>query len=109
MEAYLTDAGYVVHAVPDGTDALELFQCNLGDYDILITDHEMPGYDGVELVQKVREACFPGKIIVVTGKLTPEIEQAYALLGVDRILTKPIKYGALIRLIQEFCEALQAS
>jgi len=109
MEAYLTDAGYVVHAAPDGTDALELFRRNLGEYDVIITDHEMPGHDGVELVQKLREACFPGKIIVVTGELTPEIEQAYTSLGVDRILTKPIKYGTLIRLIQELCEALQSS
>ena len=101
MAVLLTRAGYEVDAAPDGSTALQLFKQKPCDYDVLITDHEMPELDGLGLVEKLREARFPGKIIVVSGGLSFANAKAYAALQVDQILSKPITRNSLINAIRK--------
>jgi CheY-like chemotaxis protein len=58
-------------------------------FDLLITDHSMPGMTGVELVQQVREKSFRGKIMVLSAHLSGEIRAAYEALAVDAMVSKP--------------------
>ena len=37
----------------DGQDALERFQA--GDFDLIITDINMPNLDGIEMIKKIKE------------------------------------------------------
>jgi two-component system response regulator YesN len=100
----LTRAGFVVDAAPDGKEALNLYRQNERAYDALITDHDMPDLNGLELVEKVREAQFPGKIIVVSGGLSFANASAYAALQVDKIFSKPISCRILINSLNELDE-----
>ena len=58
-------------------------------FDVVIVDHRMPKMSGVELVQRLRDVNFGGKIIVLSAHLTDENRSAYAELNVDTMLTKP--------------------
>ena len=49
----LTDDGYEVTACHDGNEALTAMQDQ--NFDMLITDIMMPGTDGFELAERVRE------------------------------------------------------
>ena len=100
----LTRAGFVVDAAPDGKEALNLYRQHERGYDALITDHDMPDLNGLELVEKVREAQFPGKIIVVSGGLSFANASAYAALQVDKIFSKPISCRILINSLNELDE-----
>lgn len=60
--------------------------------DLIITDIEMPGLDGFQLVEQIRnylprEACLP--ILVLTGANVPQIKRRALLAGATDILFKP--------------------
>jgi len=53
VKKILEQKGYFVDAVYDGTDAVEYAKSV--DYDLIILDVMMPGYDGFEVVRILRE------------------------------------------------------
>jgi YesN/AraC family two-component response regulator len=59
-------------------------------FDIVITDHRMPQAGGLELVKKLRQRKYTGKIIVLSGHLSPENIGIYEELDVDEVVGKPI-------------------
>jgi CheY-like chemotaxis protein len=90
LEIVLGRDGHVVDSVSDGHLALEAIQKNLSNYDVVITDHHMPTISGLELVAKLREIKFPGKIIVFSSELSTSVDAGYRHHKVDHILPKPI-------------------
>jgi len=97
----LTRCGHKVDSAPDGRDALEMVTADLGFYDIIISDHHMGGMNGLELVMKLREMKYPGRIAVVSSEMGADIAEEYRRLGVDRILYKPVELSELRALVLE--------
>jgi two-component system, chemotaxis family, chemotaxis protein CheY len=97
----LARVGHKVDTAPDGVDALETVMRNPAAYDMVITDHHMTGMNGLELVMKLREINFPGMIAVVSSELNTDVEHEYRLLGVERILNKPVELAQLRALVLE--------
>jgi two-component system alkaline phosphatase synthesis response regulator PhoP len=100
LAAVIRKAGYLLDVTTDGRTALQLFEKSSDAYDVVVTDHEMPHLNGLELVQKLRAARFPGSVVVVSGGLSSENAAAYANLEVDQVLSKPISGRALIEAIR---------
>lgn len=90
MEIVLGRDGHHVDSVPDGNLALDLIKKNPSAYDVVITDHHMPTISGLELVARLRDLKFPGKIIVFSSELSTEVDESYRRYKVDHILPKPI-------------------
>lgn len=90
-------AGHHIDCVDDGDVALEKITTGPA-YDLVITDHCMPRMDGLELVTRLRERNFPGKIIVFCSELSDEVATAYRALHVERLLYKPI-FPSKLRLV----------
>lgn len=88
MRKSISDAGHYIECVCDGEAAWQRLSTDITAFDVLITDQQMPRLEGLELVARVRRASFAGRIIVVTGMLTPEIEQAFKSLRVDHLFRK---------------------
>ena len=80
---------YELTSARDANDALARLSADPAPYDVIITDNNMPLVSGVELVRKLRERRFRGKIMVLSAHLTAEIREAYAQMNVDVILDKP--------------------
>ena len=89
--------GHHIDCVDDGDVALEKITAGPA-YDLVITDHCMPRMDGLELVTRLRERNFPGKIIVFCSELSDEVAAAYRALHVERLLYKPI-FPSKLRLV----------
>lgn len=85
----LKPEGHRIQIVADGGQALASIRVDPDTFDLLITDHSMPGMNGVELVQQLRQQSFRGKIIVLSAHLSPENRAAYEALGVDAMVSKP--------------------
>jgi DNA-binding response OmpR family regulator len=81
--------GHSVEIVSDGEDALSELTRKPGWFDLLITDHSMPRMNGVELVKRLRDTAFRGKIVVLSAHLSAANVAAYAALGVDMMVPKP--------------------
>lgn len=98
----LSEAGHKVKCVFDGQAAWEQLAADPSAFDVLITDHQMPRLSGLDLVKKVRGTTFTGRIVVQSGNLTPELEEAYRALRVDRIVHKTACPGLINDLVAEF-------
>jgi DNA-binding response OmpR family regulator len=64
-------------------------------FDIVITDHRMPRMTGLQLVQRLREKNFGGKILVLSAHLSDDVIHEYDELKVDMMMTKPFDFEEL--------------
>ena len=97
----LQRSGYTVDVVHDGEDALSRLVKSPDHYQILITDNCMRKVSGLELVQRLQERDFQGRIVVLSGSLSLELEEAYRALGADKIMRKPFGIAELRKTIEE--------
>lgn len=81
--------GHNVQIVADGRQALASIDVEPDRFGLLITDHSMPGMTGIELVQRLRQESFRGKVMVLSAHLSPENRAAYEALAVDAMVSKP--------------------
>lgn len=86
----LAGAGSIVTIATDGVAALRL--ADRWFYDVLVTDLEMPNMDGWALVAALRRARPWLPVVVVSGALPADPEDADLLRGRTRLLGKP--FGA---------------
>lgn len=86
----LSREGHLIECVHDGQQALDRVNGEPNGFDLVITDHHMPRVNGVELVTRLRELQFQGKIMIFCSELSPIVNDAYQRLKVDRILYKPV-------------------
>jgi len=66
LKAELDSAGYRVLAAADGEESLALFQKNVGEVCLLITDGEMPKMDGPAVIAAIRKLQ-PGLPVILTS------------------------------------------
>lgn len=59
-------------------------------FDVIFMDAVMPVMGGIEAIKRLRELCFLGAIVAVTGNGLPEDKLAMKAVGADEVLVKPI-------------------
>ncbi|MDF3057556.1 MAG: sensor hybrid histidine kinase [Rariglobus sp.] len=87
--------GHEVHCATDGQAAWTELASRPGYHDMVFTDLNLPGVSGVELVRRLREARFGGRVVVYSGYFSSEHEAALTLLSVDALLQKPFTRAQL--------------
>ena len=103
MLAYtLRSAGHQVTEAVDGVDALEKLQGR--NYDVVLTDQNMPRMDGFEFTKTIkaddRQSHIP--IIMITSR-TAEKHRNHAMeLGVNEYLGKPYQDDQLLALVARY-------
>ena len=101
LEAY----GYRVLTAQDGTSGLKIFKSEKPS--VVLTDIKMPGMDGLEILQKIKEIEPKTEVIVITGHGDTDLaEQALKLNALD-FIPKPIKKEALDAALQKAKNRLQ--
>ena len=92
--SYALDAPHrKIVAAKDGHDALAKVANE--KFDVVITDHRMPRSGGLELVRKLRQGNYDGRIVVLSAHLSPENIGTYEELAVDEIVAKPFDFEEL--------------
>lgn len=89
----LADSGYDVLTASSGEEALRVFRDKRPP--LVLTDIKMPGMDGVELLQKIKQESPDTEVIMITGH--GDMELAIRSLQSDAadFVTKPINDTAL--------------
>ncbi|MNF43046.1 Virulence sensor protein BvgS precursor [compost metagenome] len=100
--------GHEVLAVADGEAALQAWQTQ--DFDLVLTDCNMPGMDGLALVRSIRriEMLEQRRATPVIGCTANALkgERARSLqAGMDELLVKPVELDRLAQVIQQHAQA----
>ncbi len=89
LKRQLEGWGHTVATADDGEQAWKQF--NAAEYDIVITDWEMPGLSGVELIQRIRQAGGTNYVYVIM--LTSRSDKSDIVKGIeagaDDFVSKP--------------------
>lgn len=95
----------VVGIAHNGLEACELVESVRPD--ILITDIRMPGYSGLELIEKVKEKEENLEIIIISGYAHFAYAQTAIKFGVGDYLLKPINKEELTGTLQKLGERIR--
>lgn len=97
----LKDNNYVVFTAADATEAVEVFNREKGEFDLILSDIFLPGQDGVALVGELLRRNAGLKVIMASGHSGDYLNKA----GVDktglRFLQKPYHYNELLQAVRD--------
>ena len=90
----LMDAGYRVETASDGVEGIK--QCERSEPHIVITDVRMPGMDGLQVLETIKQRFPEIQVIVATafGEITTTIRALQ--LDASDFITKPIHTDAIM-------------
>ena len=103
----LKDLGFTnVQEADDGNTALPMLQ--QGDFDFVITDWNMPGMQGIDLLRAIRadEKLKHLPVLMVTAEAKKEQIVAAAQAGVNGYVIKPFTAGTLKEKLTKIFERL---
>lgn len=89
----LENEGYIPTAVATAEEALEALSGN--EFALVITDLMLPGIDGLELLEKVRNMLPSAEVIVITGHATVETAVKAMQKGAHSYIAKPLNIEEL--------------
>jgi signal transduction histidine kinase len=115
----LQDAGYEVLTAASGEEALNMFRTQKPA--LVLTDIKMPGMDGIELLQKIKQESADTEVIMLTGHGDLDLAIKSLQCEAADFVTKPISDEALEialkrahdrmwmrRKLREYTESLEA-
>ena len=95
----LSDEGFKVTLAKDGRDSLH--QMRKGRFDLLITDINMPGLDGIQLLKEMKREGRRERVIILTGNLENEAALGGDIPPVFKFLHKPVDPDILLEEIEK--------
>ncbi|WP_462270112.1 hybrid sensor histidine kinase/response regulator [Desulfobacter sp.] len=98
--------GYRVQACENGEQALKLFCMTPADYDLVITDMNMPKMRGDALVKEILTIRPDMAIILLTGYSRSFSRERAEAMGIKAYLEKPVTAEFLIKTIRQNCLSL---
>ncbi len=97
LSQYLRDHGITVD-VFHSSNAL-LAHSEAYGFDFYLVDLMLPGIDGLDLIDVVRRRSTAG-VVVVSGRLAPEVFQQVVSAGADMYLAKPVQFEQILAAIE---------
>lgn len=94
----------------DGEEGLSIYknylESNNKNYDIVITDIQMPKMDGIDLSKALLQINKNQKIIIISAYDEKEYIEEVVKLGIDGFMQKPLSTDQILEILQEACTSL---
>ncbi|MBD3406936.1 MAG: GAF domain-containing protein [Candidatus Lokiarchaeota archaeon] len=104
LSRMLERLGCRTYTATNGRKALEIYQKERDNIDIILTDMMMPDMDGIELVKQLAVINPSAKVILMTGyPLGSKIEELKGL-GLVSWAQKPLRLSRIGKLIQKYID-----
>ena len=102
----LSRLGYEVSSADSGENGLSIFREN--KFDIVLSDYEMPGIDGVAFACSVKKSSPRTPVVIMTGAGKETVFSRMSN-AVDKVISKPFTLAEIGETIQNLsCKALCA-
>ncbi len=106
IEMHLTDCGFAVTVVHDGTRAEQVAKDE--SFSLITLDLALPGVDGIELCRRLIRHSTYTPILMLSARST-ELDRVLGLeLGADDYLTKPFGVRELQARVKAICRRFEA-
>jgi DNA-binding NtrC family response regulator len=92
---YLRGRGLTVATAHDGRAAVAALERSAGRYGLVVTDINMPGADGFEVLRAARAVNASAYVVIVTGYASLDSAIQAVRLGAHDYLTKPFSLGQI--------------
>jgi PAS domain S-box-containing protein len=100
VKRVLTRKGYQVTTFTDPRQAIATLRQDARGCDLLVTDYNMPGYSGVDLLRDVKKLRPDLPVALASGYVTPEIERDALAAGARALIHKPNDVDELCATVQ---------
>lgn len=101
VRSLLKNSGAAIDCALSGENGINL--CKKKKYDIIFLDHMMPGKDGLETMEEIRESKDSlnknTPIVVMTANISTDVDKDYLAEGFSDYIAKPFGMGQLKRVI----------
>ncbi len=95
----LQQLGYRVVAKTDSTDAFELFKSRPEEFDLVITDLNMPHISGLDMAEEMLKIRPNLPVILCSGYFPQRIDQRIKDIGISECCIKPLSIEDLSRVV----------
>ncbi len=103
LKGVLEDEGYQASATESGEACLDLLRDK--PFDVVFLDIWLPGMDGLDTLQKIRELENHPEVIIISGHGTIETAVRATKLGAFDFLEKPLSVDRTLILLKNAAEA----
>ena len=103
LQGVLEDEGYKVSAAESGETCLEVLRKRA--FDVVLLDVWLPGMDGLETLEKIRETENAPEVIMISGHGTIETAVRATKLGAYDFLEKPLSVDKTLILLKNAIDA----
>jgi DNA-binding NtrC family response regulator len=103
VRRWLEADGFKVYGLTDPLQALEYFQNNFNDIDLVLSDIRMRKMNGFELVKKIKAIKPETKVMFMTALETDHLELSKILpsVKIDGFISKPGRLENLVNIIHK--------
>lgn len=105
--ALLKARGIRATLAASGADAIA--RLSAGSFDLLLTDFQMPGMNGIELLEWARDHYRDLPAVLMTGALTAHVARAAIASGAAGVLSKPFGPAELSDLLEQVFASSEVS
>ncbi len=99
--------GFSVVHTQDGDHAVQLIERE--EWDLLVTDLNLPGTDGFQVIRRMRADSPNIPILVTTGYTQAQYEEQALRAGADQVMIKPLSQADFVARVQTMVARAEAS
>lgn len=93
--------GYQVRGFLSSVEALSEITARSSQFDVIVTDYNMPQLSGLELVKELAQSGLATRFLLTSGYIDEELRTRAAELGIARVLPKPLEIAELCRALED--------
>jgi DNA-binding NtrC family response regulator len=102
LSELLVESGYAVSVAREGRETLRKIKKD--DFDVLLTDLDMPFFDGMQILQQVNDLALSTQVIIITGKGSIDTAVEAMKNGAYDYIRKPVDSKRLLSIIPKAIE-----
>ena len=95
--------GFNVAQASNGAEALALFSQRV--FDLILTDLQMPGMDGLNLASRIKGESPETPVVLITGSMREMVEKRMETRPVDGVVYKPFRAEEIMEMVVSFMGA----
>ncbi|MCY7300723.1 MAG: response regulator, partial [Ilumatobacteraceae bacterium] len=103
VERLLQRAGYRVTVLQDGESAITALRERPQDFDVVLSDFNMPGMTGLQFARHVLQLRADLPVVLISGDVSDELRVEAAAIGVAALVPKQDAFDQLAAIVHRLC------